>query len=154
MAKERLISLDVFRGGTVLLMTIVNNPGNWSAIYPALEHADWNGCTPTDLVFPFFIFIMGVAIPFALYSKTFDGATFTKILARSLRIICLGIFFNYFGKIQLFDLEGIPLLTGRLVITFGVGYALLGNFNSKIKLYLALTILAACLFLAFGGIEA
>ncbi|PKH67380.1 DUF5009 domain-containing protein [Flavobacterium sp. ALD4] len=154
MAKERLISLDVFRGGTVLLMTIVNNPGNWSTIYPPLEHADWNGCTPTDLVFPFFIFIMGVAIPFALYSKTFDGATFTKILARSLRIICLGIFFNYFGKIQLFDLEGIPLLTGRLVITFGVGYALLGNFNSTIKLYLALTILAACLFLAFGGIEA
>jgi predicted acyltransferase len=154
MAKERLISLDVFRGGTVLLMTIVNNPGNWSAIYPPLEHADWNGCTPTDLVFPFFIFIMGVAIPFALHSKTFDGATFTKILARSLRIICLGIFFNYFGKIQLFDLEGIPLLIGRLVITFGVGYALLGNFNSKIKLYLALTILAVYLFLAFGGIEA
>ena len=53
MAKERLISLDVFRGGTVLLMTIVNNPGNWSAIYPPLEHADCNGCTPTDLVFPF-----------------------------------------------------------------------------------------------------
>jgi predicted acyltransferase len=154
MAKGRLISLDVFRGGTVLLMTIVNNPGNWSAIYPPLEHADWNGCTPTDLVFPFFIFIMGVAVPFALHSKTFDGATFTKILARSLRIICLGIFFNYFGKIQLFDLEGIPLLIGRLVITFGVGYALLGNFNSKIKLYLAIAILAAYLFLAFGGIEA
>lgn len=154
MAKERLISLDVFRGLTILLMTIVNNPGDWSSIYPPLEHADWNGCTPTDLVFPFFIFIMGVAIPFALPTKFFDAATFTKILARSLRIICLGIFFNYFGKIQLFGLEGIPLLIGRLVITFGVGYALLGNFDSKIKLYLALTILAVYLFLAFGGIEA
>ncbi|CAM2992454.1 acyltransferase family protein [Flavobacterium frigoris] len=154
MAKERLISLDVFRGLTVFLMTIVNNPGDWSAIYPPLEHADWNGWTPTDLVFPFFILIMGVAIPFALPAKTFDVATFIKILARSLRIICLGIFFNYFDKIQLFGLEGVPLLIGRLVITFGVGYALLGNFNSKIKLYLALTILAAYLFLAFGGIEA
>lgn len=154
MAKERLISLDVFRGLTILLMTIVNNPGDWSSIYPPLEHADWNGCTPTDLVFPFFIFIMGVAIPFALPTKFFDAATFAKILARSLRIICLGIFFNYFGKIQLFGLEGIPLLIGRLGVTFGVGYALLGNFNSKIKLYLALTILAVYLFLAFGGIEA
>ncbi|SEA76107.1 Predicted acyltransferase [Flavobacterium gillisiae] len=154
MVKERLISLDIFRGLTVLMMTIVNNPGDWSAIYPPLEHADWNGWTPTDLVFPFFILIMGVAIPFALPSKTFDVATFTKIVARSLRIICLGIFFNYFGKIQLFELEGIPLLLARLAITFGVGYALLGNFNSKIKLYLALTIFAAYLFLAFGGIEA
>jgi predicted acyltransferase len=153
MANERLISLDVFRGLTVLLMTIVNNPGDWSFIYPPLEHAEWNGCTPTDLVFPFFIFIMGVAIPFALHSNTFDSSTFTKILARSLRIVCLGIFFNYFGKIQLFNLEGIPLLLGRLTITLGVGYALLGNFNSKIKLYLGLTILAAFLFLAFGGIE-
>ncbi|WP_339919759.1 DUF5009 domain-containing protein [uncultured Flavobacterium sp.] len=154
MVKERLISLDVFRGLTVLMMTIVNNPGDWSAIYPPLEHADWNGWTPTDLVFPFFILIMGVAIPFALPSKTFDVATFTKILARSLRIICLGIFFNFFGKIQLFELEGIPLLLARLAITFGVGYALLGNFNSTMKLYLALTILAVYLFLAFGGIEA
>jgi predicted acyltransferase len=54
MVKECLISLDIFRGLTVLMMTIVNNPGNWSGIYPPLEHADWNGCTPTDLVFPFF----------------------------------------------------------------------------------------------------
>jgi predicted acyltransferase len=154
MAKERLISLDIFRGLTILLMTIVNNPGDWSSIYPPLEYADWNGCTPTDLVFPFFIFIMGVAIPFAPPTKFFDAATFAKILTRSLRIICLGIFFNYFGKIQLFGLEGVPLLIGRLVVTFGVGYALLGNFNSKIKLYLALTILAVYLFLAFGGIEA
>jgi predicted acyltransferase len=57
MVKERLISLDVFRGLT--MMTIVNNPGDWSAIYPPLEHADWNGWTPTDLVFSFFILIMG-----------------------------------------------------------------------------------------------
>ena len=58
MTKERLTSLDVFRGFTILLMTIVNNPGSWDSIYPPLEHAEWNGCTPTDLVFPFFVFIM------------------------------------------------------------------------------------------------
>lgn len=69
MTKDRLISLDVFRGLTILLMTIVNNPGSWTAIYPPLEHAAWHGCTPTDLVFPFFIFIMGVAISFAMQQK-------------------------------------------------------------------------------------
>lgn len=53
MVKERLISLDVFRGLTILLMTIVNNPGDWGNVYPPLLHADWHGCTPTDLVFPF-----------------------------------------------------------------------------------------------------
>ena len=109
MTKERLISLDVFRGFTILLMTIVNNPGSWASIYPPLEHAEWNGCTPTDLVFPFFIFIMGTAISFAMPDKIFDGATFNKIVVRSLRIFCLGLFLNFFSKIELFGLAGIPL---------------------------------------------
>jgi hypothetical protein len=55
--KERLTSLDVFRGMTIMFMTIVNNPGDWGNIYAPLEHAEWYGCTPTDLVFPFFLFI-------------------------------------------------------------------------------------------------
>ena len=153
MAKERLISLDVFRGLTILLMTIVNNPGSWASVFPPLLHSDWNGCTPTDLVFPFFIFIMGVAVPYAMPSKTFDQSTLNKILVRSLRMLCLGIFFNFFSKIHLFGLEGIPLLLVRLAITIAVGYALLGNFNSKTKLFLAVSILAIYLFLAYSGIE-
>ncbi len=154
MIKERLISLDVFRGFTILLMTIVNNPGSWATVYPPLLHSDWNGCTPTDLVFPFFIFIMGVAVSFAMPTKNFDGTTFNKIMVRSLRMFCLGVFFNFFGKIQLFGLEGIPLLIGRLIITIGVGYALMGSFNSKVKTYLAVTIFVVYLFLAYSGIEA
>lgn len=154
MTRERLISLDVFRGLTILLMTIVNNPGDWGNVYPPLLHADWNGCTPTDLVFPFFIFIMGVAVPLAMPDKFYDGSTFNKILVRSLRMLCLGIFFNFFGKIQLFGLEGIPLLIGRLAITIAVGYALMGNFSSKIKNILAFSILFIYLFLAYSGIEA
>ena len=154
MIKERLISLDVFRGFTILLMTIVNNPGSWATVYPPLLHSDWNGCTPTDLVFPFFIFIMGVAVSFAMPTKNFDGTTFNKIMVRSLRMFCLGVFFNFFGKIQLFGLEGIPLLIGRLIITIGVGYALMGSFNSKVKTYLAVTIFVIYLFLAYSGIEA
>lgn len=154
MTKDRLISLDIFRGLTILLMTIVNNPGSWATVYPPLLHSEWHGCTPTDLVFPFFIFIMGVAISFAMPSKTYDSTTFNKILTRSLRMICLGIFFNFFGKIELFGLEGIPLVIGRLLITALVGYALMGNFSSKLKTYLAVSIFAIYLILAYSGIEA
>lgn len=154
MTRERLISLDVFRGLTILLMTIVNNPGDWGNVYPPLLHAEWHGCTLTDLVFPFFIFIMGVAVPLAMPDKFYDGTTFNKILVRSLRMLCLGIFFNFFGKIQLFGLEGIPLLMGRLIITVAVGYALMGSFSSKIKNILAFSILFIYLFLAYSGIEA
>ncbi|RUT69088.1 DUF5009 domain-containing protein [Flavobacterium cupreum] len=154
MVKERLISLDVFRGLTILLMTIVNNPGDWGHVFPPLLHAEWNGCTLTDLVFPFFVFIMGVAVPLAMPDKKYDGTTFNKILVRSLRMLCLGIFFNYFGKIQLFGLEGIPLLIGRLMITIAVGYALMGNFNAKLKNIFAFSILLIYLILAYSGIEA
>lgn len=154
MTKERLISLDVFRGFTILLMTIVNNPGSWASIYPPLEHAEWHGCTPTDLVFPFFVFIMGTAIPFAMPTKHFDSVVFNKIIVRSLRIFCLGFFLAFFGRFELFGLEGIPLLIIRLLITFAVAYALLGNFTLKIKTYLVLGILAILLFLAYSKIEA
>lgn len=154
MTRERLISLDVFRGLTILLMTIVNNPGDWGHVYAPLLHSEWHGCTPTDLVFPFFIFIMGVAVPLAMPTKTWDDTTFNKILVRSLRMFCLGIFFNYFSKIQLFGLEGLSLLIGRLIITVTVGYALMGNFSSKLKNILAFSILFIYLFLAYSGIEA
>jgi predicted acyltransferase len=59
---QRLLSLDVFRGITVALMILVNNPGSWGNIYTPLEHSKWNGCTPTDLVFPTFLFLVGVSI--------------------------------------------------------------------------------------------
>ena len=154
MTKDRLISLDVFRGLTILLMTIVNNPGSWATVYPPLLHSEWHGCTPTDLIFPFFIFIMGAAISFAMPTKSYDNTTFNKIFTRSLRMICLGIFFNFFGKIQLFELEGIPLLIERLLISAAIGYALMGNFNAKLKTYLAVSLFVIYLALAYSGIEA
>lgn len=153
MNKERLTSLDVFRGFTILLMTIVNNPGSWAAIYPPLEHAEWHGCTPTDLVFPFFVFIMGTAIPFAMPTKHFDLAVFNKIMVRSLRIFCLGLFLSCFSRIHLFGLEGIPLLAIRLVIAFVVAYALLGNFTLKVKTFLAIAIFIILIALAYSGLE-
>jgi predicted acyltransferase len=81
----RLLSLDVFRGLTVMGMTVVNNPGDWGHIYPPLEHAEWNGCTPTDLVFPFFLFIVGVSIAYALAGAKRTGAPLRPVLARVAR---------------------------------------------------------------------
>src|ERR1043165_10256131 len=91
---NRLISLDVFRGLTVAGMVLVNNPGTWSHIYWPLEHAEWNGWTPTDLIFPFFLFIVGVAIPLAFAKRIERGdprrALFIKVLIRSVIIFLLG----------------------------------------------------------------
>ena len=66
---ERLTALDVFRGLTIASMLLVNDPGSWSAIYPPLEHAPWHGWTPTDLIFPFFLFIVGVTTHLSLSKR-------------------------------------------------------------------------------------
>ena len=72
---NRLVSLDVFRGITIAGMVLVNNPGSWEHIYWPLEHAQWHGWTPTDLVFPFFVFIVGVAIPLAFGRRLESGGS-------------------------------------------------------------------------------
>lgn len=154
MTKERIISLDILRGFTIMMMVLVNNPGNWGNIFAPLEHANWHGCTPTDLVFPFFIFILGAAIPLSILSKVLNQQSFLKILTRSLRIISLGLFLGFYGKIEILDLDGYPLLMSKLIITGIVAYALLGNFKPKIKLSLVLTLFFIFIFLAFSGITA
>ncbi len=94
---QRFYSLDVFRGATVALMILVNNPGSWSYIYPPLEHAPWHGCTPTDLVFPFFLFAVGNALAFVLPRLEQAGtpAVLQKILKRTLLIFAIGLFLNW-----------------------------------------------------------
>lgn len=100
--KERFYSLDVFRGATVALMILVNNPGSWSHIYTPLEHAPWHGCTPTDLVFPFFLFAVGNALAFVMPKFEFEGNSYfwKKILKRTIFILLLGIFLNWFPFIK------------------------------------------------------
>ncbi len=151
MQNQRLISLDVFRGLTIILMTIVNNPGSWDAIYPQLDHAKWNGCTLTDLVFPFFIFILGTAIPFAMPNKNFDSTQFLKIAVRSARIFSLGFFLAFFRKIEFFGLEELSLLAVRFGITIIVAIALLGNFSLKTKAYATFSTLGIMLLLAYNS---
>ena len=146
----RLVSLDVFRGLTVMLMTIVNNPGNWGHIYPPLEHAEWNGCTPTDLVFPFFLFIVGVSLAYALAGARRDRAPLAPVLARVAKraaiLFGLGVLTSLyphfdFGTVRVmgvlqrialvyFGCSAIYLVSGwrtqvMLLVVFLVGYAAL-----------------------------
>src|SRR5215213_9345810 len=89
-ATGRLTSLDVFRGITIAGMILVNNPGTWSVIYAPLEHAEWHGLTPTDLIFPFFLFIVGVSITLALGRRATSTENkrdlYVKIIRRTLII--------------------------------------------------------------------
>ena len=94
---NRYYSLDVFRGATVALMILVNNPGSWGHIYAPLEHAPWHGCTPTDLVFPFFLFAVGNAMAFVMPRlKAAGDATFwKKVVKRFILIFLIGLFLNW-----------------------------------------------------------
>jgi predicted acyltransferase len=95
---QRFFSLDVFRGATVALMIMVNNPGSWSHIYAPLDHAEWHGCTPTDLVFPFFLFAVGNAMAFVMPKLEAAGKKFfwKKVIKRTLLIFLIGLFLNGF----------------------------------------------------------
>lgn len=92
---ERLLSLDVFRGLTVAAMLLVNNPGTWGAIYDPLEHAAWHGWTPTDLIFPFFLFIVGVSMAFSLLARRergdAPGPLFARAAKRGAILMLLGL---------------------------------------------------------------
>jgi len=117
---DRLLSLDAFRGITVAGMILVNNPGSWEHIYPPLEHAPWNGCTPTDLIFPFFLFIVGTSIHFAYQDKLAEGLTkkvFFKILRRALIIFLLGFFLALFPRFN-FETVRIPGVLQRISVVF------------------------------------
>ena len=94
---QRYYSLDVFRGATVALMILVNNPGSWAHIYSPLEHATWHGCTPTDLVFPFFLFAVGNAMAFVMprFEQAGDAVFWKKVIKRTLLIFAIGIFLNW-----------------------------------------------------------
>ena len=124
---KRLVALDVFRGATVALMITVNNPGSWSHVYAPLRHAKWFGCTPTDLVFPFFLFIVGVAMWFAFkkYEHKLTKDSAKKILKRAVIIFLLGLVLNMIRPVSSFgDLFGRVRIMGvlqRIGICYGVG---------------------------------
>ena len=97
---KRILALDILRGITIAGMILVNNPGSWGYIYAPLRHAPWNGLTPTDLVFPFFMFIMGISTYISLkkYDFRFSWPTLCKILRRTVVIFAIGIGIAWFGR--------------------------------------------------------
>jgi predicted acyltransferase len=136
----RLMSLDVFRGATIASMILVNNPGNWGAIYKPLDHAEWHGWTFTDLVFPFFIWIVGVAIPLSTARRLEQGQSRQQLLGHALRrsviIFALGFFLNSF----------LYLIDGSL---FRDGFsAWFHNYATTVRVPGVLQRIAVCYFIA------
>ena len=147
-ASTRLLSLDVFRGMTIAGMLLVNNPGTWGAIYPPLEHAAWNGWTPTDVIFPFFLFIVGVTTHLSLSSRRARGATdraiVTQIVRRGLIIILLGWLmagFPYFPLTRITEIR-----FGGVLPRIGVCYIAGALLTMKTTLKQQVVILAVLLY--------
>jgi predicted acyltransferase len=145
--KERIISVDIFRGLTIVLMILVNTPGTWSHVYAPFLHAEWHGYTPTDLVFPFFLFIVGTSIVFAYKNKPTNSATYKKIIIRTLKLIGLGLFLGaftiYFPFVKDFEDIRFPGVLQRIGVVFFFASILFLNFNWK-------TLVGISIFLLIG----
>jgi predicted acyltransferase len=119
--RERLLALDVFRGLTIAGMLLVNNPGSWGHIYPPLRHADWHGWTPTDLIFPYFLFIVGVTTHLSIAARRArgddEGAIRRQILRRGALIFLFGLVLNWFPFFQWGTIPGdsAPSFLDRIV---------------------------------------
>jgi len=121
-APTRLVSLDAFRGVTIAGMLLVNNPGSWSAIHPPLAHAAWHGWTPTDLIFPFFLFIVGVAITFSFASRTERGdnrgALMRNAMRRAAILFGLGLLLHGFPNYLDLSTLRIPGVLQRIALAY------------------------------------
>ncbi len=154
----RLASLDVFRGLTIAGMIVVNNPGSWSAVYPPLRHAEWNGWTPTDLVFPFFLLIVGVAIPFSFGSRNESGTSrlglVVRIIRRSLVIFGLGLLLAGFPSYNLAKIR-IPGVLQRIAVCYLVAslIELVAGVRTKVGIVVVLLVgyWLAMAFVPFPG---
>ena len=130
-SKNRLLSLDVFRGFTIAGMILVNNPGSWDHLLPALHHATWHGCTFADLIFPFFLWVVGAAIPLSFANRMDHGASRSQILrhvfGRAFILFAIGLFLNGFpfglvpGHTFSWDTIRIPGVLQRIAICFLIG---------------------------------
>ena len=162
--RERLLSLDVFRGMTVAGMLLVNDPGSWEHIYAPLEHAPWNGWTPTDLIFPFFLFIAGITTYLSLSARRARGddehAIRAQVIRRGVLIFLFGFLVNGFPYFAWGNIHGIPdptflqriterLLTWRItgvLQRIGIAYLVAGLITQRTTLRQQVTIIASLLF--------
>lgn len=151
--KNRSVALDIFRGMTVCLMIIVNTPGDWATTYAPLLHANWNGFTPTDLVFPAFLFAVGNSLSFVMkkWKNMPQSKVLLKIFKRTLIIFLLGFLIYWFPFYKVdkdfnilpfpFDETRIFGVLQRIALCYGMGALLVYYFKPKISLYLSIIIL-------------
>ena len=175
LTKQRYVALDVLRGMTIAGMILVNNPGNWGQIYPPLRHAAWIGCTPTDLVFPFFLFVVGTAMAFS-FSRFFEGdaamkSAYAKLYKRAALIFLVGFLLQAFPFVPLNKAPDVSFFRSILryyanIRIFGVlqriatAYALGGTLALWLKKprriawgFVVVLLLHWLLLYAFGGNE-
>ena len=145
MTTERLTSLDAFRGITIAGMILVNNPGSWEHVYPPLKHAAWHGWTPTDLVYPFFLFIVGVAIALALGRRVGEGVApgrlHRKIFIRSALIFAVGLLLHLVPRFDFASLR-IPGVLQRIAVCYLAAALLYVHSGQKARIAWALASLA------------
>ncbi len=154
---RRYASVDALRGCTVAAMLLVNDPGDWGHVYGPLEHSAWNGCTPTDLIFPFFLFVVGVSISLAVEPRLERGADRIELLQsaiwRALRIIALGVLINL---VAWWVMPGahlrFPGVLQRIGVCFGITAALAIHTTPRAQMIvLVVALLGYALLLQLGG---
>jgi predicted acyltransferase len=145
------VSLDVFRGVTMAAMVIVNNPGDWSQVYPPLLHAEWHGWTPTDLIFPFFVFILGAAVPLSKRSTQSIGG----VLKRSALIFGLGLFLAFYLRWDFSNLRIMGVLQ-RLALCYlgaAIFYRAVADMDDEEKWQAAVGVTAVLLLVYWAIIQ-
>lgn len=152
LSNNRILSIDIFRGATIVGMILVNNPGNYKYIYSQLRHSSWHGCTFTDLIFPFFLFIVGVSIFFA-FTKVLDkgiprSKLYSKIIRRTIILFAIGLFLNAFPKFDIANIRIMGVLQRIAICYFFVSIIFL---HTKLRGQIVWTI--ALLFFYWGLME-
>ena len=145
---QRLLALDVLRGITIVGMILVNNPGSYTEVFAPLQHAAWNGLTPTDLVFPFFMFMMGISIYFSLrkFDFQFSFRVMGKILKRTVLLFLIGLGLNWLYTFSWDHLRILGILQ-RLAICYGVGATIVLLLNHRYLPYFIMLLLVG-----YGGV--
>jgi predicted acyltransferase len=126
-SSTRMVSLDIFRGMTITFMIIVNTPGSWKYVYAPLKHSVWNGCTPADLCFPFFLFIAGVAAYYSLkkYGNEINVSSGLRMFRRVITIFAVGLFLSIFPNFERdYSTLRIMGVLQRIALAYGIGAAL------------------------------
>jgi predicted acyltransferase len=151
--KERLLSVDVLRGITIFFMILVNTPGSWEYVYAPLRHAEWHGCTPTDLVFPFFLFISGVsmALSFKKRGQQSTKGLLIKTWKRAGIIFLIGFLLNWFpfyhqsiGDVRIFG------VLQRIALAYGIGGTIVLLFSLRNTIIVSAVILIGYQVLLLG----